>query len=306
MVFTGGANKLFRIIILLTVVAIASYAMAWASENPVKDTIKIVKARKINDLRAQYNFTVLRRAMELTKPEFGEYSIQTVEQRIPSTRLRQLIVEGDVINTAMAVTNNEWERSALPVRIPLRRGILSYRLLLTHKEQLVEFAKITTVKQLKQKKVGLLRHWSTWETMTNLGYHVVNSYSYESIFTMLDRQRFDYVPRGIHEIYEELELREQQLTGLTVEPNLALYIPAPFYVFVSPNQPRLHQRLSQGLELMVQQGELASMLKLYYADYIERAAIAKRVILDVGNPVLPEKTPIDRKELWISWDDMSK
>lgn len=267
-----------------------------------KDIIKINKGRSVKDLRSQYNFDILHTAMQLTEPEFGEYEIKIVIRGIPSIRLRQMISEGDVINMAMVVTTPEWEKAAVPIRIPLRRGILNYRLLLINKNSLEDFSEIKTIKQLKQKTVGLRRHWSTWQTMTNLDYTVVNAFSYEAIFAMLDKGRFDYIPRGVHEIYDEISMRKNDLKNLMVEPNLALYIPAPFYVFISPNETRLIKRFQLGLNRMVEQGILKEMLNKHYAKFLKRADLKNRLILNVGNPDLPPETPLQRKDLWMNWD----
>lgn len=267
-----------------------------------KDIIKINKGRSVKDLRSQYNFEILHKAMQLTEPEYGEYEIKIVIRGIPSIRLRQMIAEGDVINLAMVVTTPEWEKAAVPIRVPLRRGILNYRLLLINKNNLESFSHIKTIEQLKEKTVGLRRHWATWQTMTNLGYDVANAYSYEAIFAMLDKQRFDYIPRGVHEIYDEIKMRKDELKNLMVEPHLALYIPAPFYVFISPSQPRLIKRFQLGLNRMVQQGILKDMLNKHYSKFLQKADLKNRLILNVGNPDLPIETPLDRKELWLNWD----
>lgn len=279
-----------------------SFLLLFSSLIDAKDIIKINKGRSVKDLRSRYNFEILHKAMQLTEPEFGEYEIKIVIKGIPSIRLRQMIGAGDIINIAMVVTTPEWEAAAVPIRIPLRLGILNYRLLLTNKNKLNEFVDVKTIEQLKEKSVGLRRHWATWQTMNNLGYTVVNAYSYEAIFAMLDKGRFDYIPRGVHEIYDEINIRKNELKNLTVEPNLALYIPAPFYVFISPNEPRLVKRFQLGLNRMVEQGILRDMLNKHYAKFLKRADLKNRLILNVGNPDLPIDTPIDRKELWLNWE----
>lgn len=87
-----------------------------------------------------------------------------------------------------------------------------------------------------------------------------------------------------------------------VEPRLALFIPAPFYVFVSPKEPRLIRRLTLGLNRMAEQGILTEMVNNHYNDYLTRADLKNRVILKVGNPSLPPLTPLQNKDLWLNWD----
>jgi hypothetical protein len=86
-----------------------------------------------------------------------------------------------------------------------------------------------------------------------------------------------------------------------VEPRLALYIPAPFYMFVSKTTPKIAERLSWGLEELVKQGILKDTFEQYYGEYIKDANLENRTIIHLGNPVLPSKTPLERKELWHSF-----
>lgn len=292
--YLSSFTSLFSLVIVFSCVFInTSYA---------KDIIKINKGRSVKDIRTQYNFDILHKAMEVTEPEFGEYELNVVSRGIPAIRLRQMITKGDVINLAMVVSTPEWEAAATPIRIPLRLGILNYRLLLINKNKVNSFADVNSIEQLKKKSVGLRRHWATWQTMTKLGYNVVNAYSYEAIFAMLDRDRFDYIPRGIHEIYDEIDMRKNELTNLMVEPHLALHIPAPFYVFISPNEPRLIKRFELGLNRLAKQGYLKEMLNKHYAGFLKKADLKNRLILEVGNPDLSPETPFNQKELWMSWD----
>lgn len=277
-------------------------ALVFSHHIHAKDIIKLNKGRSTQDIRSDYNIDLLHKALKITEPEFGEYEIKVVSRGIPSIRIRQMITEGSIVNVAMVVSTPEWEEAATPIRIPLRLGILNYRLLLINKNKASEFANIKTLEQLKNKIVGLERHWATWQTMSDLGFSVVSAYSYEAIFSMLDKSRFDYIPRGMHEIYDEINIRKGKLNNLMVEPNLALYIPAPFYVFISPNEPRLIKRFELGISRLAQQGILKEKLNQHYSNFIKRANLKSRLILDVSNLDLLPNTPVEDKELWFNWE----
>lgn len=81
--------------------------------------------------------------------------------------------------------------------------------------------------------------------------------------------------------------------------SLISYIPSPFYMFVSPKHPRLEERLTFGLEKMVADGTLRAMFNDYYGSSFNKAKLHERNIINIGNPLLPEKTPLHRKELWL-------
>lgn len=269
------------------------------------DLIKYNINRDGQDPRQLYNFEVLEAALKLTEPEFGAYKLQGLNLQIPTDRLLTEVVKGDLVNVAITVTRPAWEASTLAVKIPIRRGILSYRLLLINQQNKNKFNAIHDVEQLKETWACLGRFWSTTQAMEALQFKTIQVKWDKDVITMLDKNRCDFMPRGIHEIFAELKRYEGHLLNLTIEDKLALYIPAVFYVFVSPKSPKLHERFQLGLERMVQQGILQKMVEQNYRAYLDLADLKNRKIFYLGNPTLPEDTPFDRKELWLRWDLMS-
>ncbi|MFB9156893.1 hypothetical protein [Chromobacterium violaceum] len=49
--------------------------------------------------------------------------------------------------------------------------------------------------------------------------------SYELLFAMLDKGRFDLFPRGIGEVFSELDNRSAAYSGLAVDKSLLIYYP---------------------------------------------------------------------------------
>jgi hypothetical protein len=55
---------------------------------------------------------------------------------------------GRILNVYIAVTNPGWEKETIAIKLPIRKGLLNYRLLLVHKDDLPLFEKIKTLKEL--------------------------------------------------------------------------------------------------------------------------------------------------------------
>ncbi|MGJ8680944.1 MAG: hypothetical protein ACSHXM_11445, partial [Paraglaciecola sp.] len=113
---------------------------------------------------------------------------------------------------------------------------------------------------------------------------------FEGLFQMLEKQRFDYFPRAIYEIYNELETRKSSLENVVIEPTLAIYLPTETYVYVSPTAPRIADRMQQGLNMLLKSGELKRILVKYYSDEIARANLANRKIIKIENSQI--KNPV--------------
>ncbi|WP_147394998.1 type 2 periplasmic-binding domain-containing protein [Alginatibacterium sediminis] len=281
--------------LLLLVLYLATSGTSFAM-----DEIRFESGQSDVDSRMSYKREVLTTAMEKTVSNYGSYRFSDTAPRMNTLRALNEMVEGKQLNVFIALTNQSWENKTIPIRIPVRRGILSYRLLLINKEDVELFRGVKTVADLKNIPVGLRQSWTITRVMETLGFDVVTTSDYESIFSMLNRKRFGFSPRGVHEIYDEFEERIQTLPNLAVESTLALYIPAPSYVFVSPQYPRLAKRLADGLEKMVNDGSLQAIFEDHFGEHIKRADLKNRTIIKMDNPLLPLATPIQRQELWWS------
>ncbi|GAB5380191.1 MAG: transporter substrate-binding domain-containing protein [Aliiglaciecola sp.] len=266
------------------------------------DDIRIKYGSSSLDLRGRYIENLMVRALRISQKKYGPFSINRLDVELPSHRVLQALEEGKLINVSVAMTSSEWENKAIPIRIPVRRGIFKYRVLLVHKDNLKQFQSVTTVKQLKEMSVGLKRGWTIRTMLETLDFNIVEVDSYDMIFEMLHGKGFDYTIRGIHEAYEEIRLRRRFYDDLTVEPNILLHMPAPSYFFVSPKYPRIAERLKYGLEKMVESGELKQLFEQTFFKYIDMLDLKNRRVIEVGNPLLPENTPLDRNELWFDYN----
>jgi len=266
------------------------------------DIIKINSGQSKSDIRSLYKMEIINQALTLTEPDFGAFEIR--RQGPPTTIDRAIleVVSGESINTFIALTTQQWEDNTLAIRIPIRRGILNYRLLVINKDSQSNFTNISSVNDLKKLKAGVRIGWATTKVLAQNEFNLHISSSYEGLFYMLQSNRIDYIPRGINEIYDEITLHKDQLNNLDIEPNIALYIPAPTYIFVSPTEPIIAKRLTEGLELMVRNGMLKKLFNKYYKDKLKKANLSQRTIFPVKYSILPKLTPLDRKELWFEFD----
>ncbi len=278
-------------ILLLAVLLFAPGALAI-------DTLKWPDSGDMDSPKEKYKYNIAKMAMEKTVAQFGPYRIDAVPIEVMTPiRAKEVVRQGTKVNIYVALTTNDWEHDTIPVRIPIRRGILNYRLLLVHQNNRSTFANINSLEELKHLKVGSQLGWATTDILKAEGFNVVRGTKPDGMFYMLDGGRFDYLPRGINEIFNEQEKYKDKLQN-TVAPNIALNLPAPTYFFVSPSEPGLAKRLEAGLEIMVKDGSLKAIFNAAYGDALKIADLKSRKIISIKNSSLPPLTPLDRKELW--------
>lgn len=280
-----------------------SYGQKDMSDGDI-DVVSIASSHSKLDIRTKYTHEILNKALNLSSEKYGLFKLNKVAISMSNDVTFYELSRGKIINVAMSGATPDKDHLATPIRIPIRRGILNYRLLIINKKNLKLFEKINSLAQLKPYSVGIHSNSVTSDVMKVLGFSVVDTVSYDGMFKQLSQDKFDYIPRGLHEAYDEIELRKETINNLIVEPNLALYSPLPYYIYVSPAYPKLAERIEYGLEKMIEQGLIAKIFERYYGEDIKRSKLSERTIINIGNPFLSPKTPLHRKELWIDGFDI--
>lgn len=262
------------------------------------DEIRVVPGQSEKDTRHNYPNRILKAALDATIETDGPYTLAYAPGRMTRKRALDELKAGVLINVQEAPTQEEWENTLIPIRIPVRKGLLGYRLFLVKKGNLKKFREVKTIEELKVLKAGLGAQWSTTIVMKGLGFPVVLGSKYEGLFTMLNENRFDYFPRGISEIYEEFESRKVQYPDMRIEPTKVLYFTTPTYFFVSPRYPQLADRIKRGLLAIIENGVLDTEFYVEYGDYIKKSKLESRIILKVENKLLSKETPLGQSKFW--------
>jgi ABC-type amino acid transport substrate-binding protein len=249
------------------------------------------------DVRQDYFVELLRLALEKSADSDGPFVLQTcnLEMQFQDRGLR-LLQRGEVINLAWTMTSIEREQQLLPIRIPLLKGLLGYRIFIIREADQDKFAAVRSLDDLKRFTAGQGLRWPDTEILRANGLDVLVGSSYDGLFAMLRKHRFDYFPRGITEAWKELEAHSGQ--GLAVENTLLLHYPTAIYYFVNKNDTNLAARIERGLRRAIEDGSFESLFQHYNARWIEGTDMKQRRIFELENPLLPAETPLAETGLW--------
>ena len=247
------------------------------------------------DDNAKYAIAMLNLALE----EVGDpFAINVISDALSAPKLREELIAGsiDVIWTA---TNRDMETNALPVRVPLFKGLLGHRILIVHKDNVHLFDHVTSMQQALAFTYGQGQGWTDTTIMQANGMKVVAANKYESLFYMTDGKRFDAFPRGVHEPWGEIAQRSE--LELTVEPNLMFVYQMPYYLMVTPKRPDLAANIERGLTMAIEDGSFDQMFygNAMVKTVLQYANLRERRIFNLTNPELPSETPLDNKKLWV-------
>jgi hypothetical protein len=215
-----------------------------------------------------------------------------------SRTLRELARGEANFDLMWTVTDNARETSgAIPIRIPLDRGLMGWRLLLVRRADLRRWSGLRDPAQLRPLLAGQGHDWPDTEILRANGLSVVTSSGYDALFRMLSAGRFDYFPRSILEI--DAELAGDKHPTLAIAPNLMIHYPAAAYWFVNPKQSGFATDLAAGLEATVADGSLRRLHLEHFGPLLRAHPVAANRVLKLKNPLLPPATPLNRRELWL-------
>jgi len=197
-------------------------------------------------------------------------------------------------------TNTQRENELLPIRIPIFKGLIGWRLLMIDKNRQDSFSSIKTLDDLKQMTAGQGHDWPDTKILQHHDFSLLTSTSRNSLINMLIGKRIDYFPRSVIEIWDELEVYDKN--SLYVEETLALVYPSAYYFFTNKNNKHLAEVLEKGLNTALQDGSFNELFLSFYKESITRSKLSNRKIFYIDNPMLSPETPLDNSLYWFKPD----
>lgn len=143
------------------------------------------------DHRYDYHWALLKLALDQTSAQYGDYQLEPAPLVMSESRQFQAL-GGPLLSVMISPADIENEKRFLPVRIPLDKGLIGYRVLLIRKERQAEFSRINNLEQLRKLTVGQGRDWRDVRVWQDNGFEVVQGSNYNGLFQMLLSGRFDF------------------------------------------------------------------------------------------------------------------
>ena len=271
---------------------LACLMLAWHLSAAGVDIVRFPRPEFDGDRRFDYPLQLLQLALSKVG---AEYRIETAE--FPMNQERQVleIEAGRTIDVGPIPSSAEREARLLPIRIPVNKGMLGWRLGLVRKGDKDLVAGVRTLDDLKGVRLAQGQEWPDTNILRANGIDVITAPKYEVLFKMLDGKRFDYFPRSVMEIWDEQAINTD---SLEVEPHLALHYFYDAYFMVNRKNTRLAQDIREGLEKAIADGSFDKLFHQYYGERLRKAHLETRTVIELRNPLLTPETPSNRAELW--------
>ena len=144
------------------------------------------------DERHLYYWQLLDAALAANRDKYGDYTAKSFDSPMTFQRAAAEVESGSGrVNIVSRATNLDLEKRLRPIRIPLDKGLLGFRMFLVMPETQARLDSVKTLDELKQFTIGQSSSWTDVRVLQAAGFKLVLADAYTPLFSMLGGQRFD-------------------------------------------------------------------------------------------------------------------
>lgn len=256
-------------------------------------TIVYAQSEIENDVRDDYPLALLDLALQKTGVR---YELKPSLKPLHQGRALRRLEENLEVNVVWSMTDVQREQQLRPIRIPITRGLIGWRMFVTHKNSRFLSAKINTMADLLNYLPVQGISWPDTKILQANGFNVVTGRDYVEGTQIINNKLADFYPRSVVEVLQELD--NQYSTDLRLRKGLAIYYPSAMYFFTNKQNVTLSRLIETGLNRAIEDGSYEELFTQYYGGIIEQLDIKNSLYFRLANPLLPPLTPIDNKVYW--------
>jgi len=271
-----------KVVLVIILLQLLHSTLAW----PV-DRVIVNRPQSDKDLRMDYTYQLLDMVLRASKDKYGDYVLEQSSSLMERNRQMKELQSAEQINVLVSPPKPGWEGHSIRVKFPVDKGLASFRLALLNEKNKDLTKNITTIDELKRLSTGAHNQWSTTIILRKNKFNLVTGAHYLPLFKMLATNRFQTFPRGLNEIYLELDLLGRAYPNLIVDKHVAVFMYLPTYFYVSKKDPKIAERIEYGLLKMFNNGDFDHFFNSYFGKDIDRANLEKRKIFYLENTNLP-------------------
>ena len=279
----GALLRFFSLLVLMSC-HFSGYAMEDTSKPPME--VRYHRTESLADLNA-FHFALIRSALEITRPEFGDYVIHPYGLAPTAKRQAMLLTEGKLLNLQWASPGTPISQAEV-IQIPFDflQGILGYRVCLINSRSRINLADAGNLEGLRKIRVGQGYDWTDVEIYRHNRIPIEVYPGLTNLIPALGLNRIDCLALGANEVQFKYEDLKAQYPFLKIDPSLILYYHFPVYFYVSKKHPALAERITLGLQKLQESGAYDTLFNEFYAQYLKPLHLHNRKIICLVNPYL--------------------
>ena len=244
------------------------------------------------DFRSQYAVELLQLILNNTDTQRKTKALHTT-----ASQDRVLTLLNDhVIDVFWSGASTFRNQEFTPIEYPIFKGLLGYWLVLINSENKNLLSKTRTLEDLKSFTVGQGGDWPDTRVYSENGFVVQPTSTYEGLFNMLSKKRFDLFPRSIVEVWKELESFSSY--DIYLDHHILIHYPFAMFYYVRKDDKELAELLNLGFRTVIKNGQFDALFYRYYNEVIHKAQLHTRSVIELPNSLFPEYSA-QQKQLYL-------
>jgi hypothetical protein len=284
---TNGKNWAISVLVVFVIFVFSQ------SVNAAVWSIVYPQSELENDIRDHYPLALLDLALQKTGVR---YELKPSTSPLRQGRALKRLEENLEVNVVWSMTDVQREQQLMPIRIPITRGLIGWRVFISHKDSRFLSEKISDMADLLTYKPVQGVTWPDTKILQANGFNVVTARDYIEGTEIINNDLADFYPRSVVEVLQELN--NQYSEDFRLRKGLAIYYPSAMYYFTNKQNATLSRLIEIGLERAIEDGSYEKLFTEFYGKIIEELDIENSLYFRLANPLLPPLTPIDKKEYW--------
>jgi hypothetical protein len=239
-----------------------------------------------NEIRNPYIDELLR--LIFTKLEI-DLTIDYSAEGLTQGRAMKALSDGKLVNLNWSVTTIEREQQLLPIRIPIYKGLIGWRVFFIRSDEQDKFSQVKTINDLQRFLAVQRFDWPDYKILLANNLNVEGNISFNSMYDAINSGLADYYPRSILEIIGESNNDTLKLNkkGLGIERSLLIKYPSAHYFFVNSKDVILAKTIEKGFKIAIADGSYERLFLRYYGENLKKLELDKRRTLELNNPYFP-------------------
>jgi|GEM_PF-3264053 len=270
---------------------------SFATEPQAKPTIlHYVQPPNVNNYYAK----LLKLALSYSPKQQPQIILKPVTPKTSRMRLVFNILNSDDAYLVAYSHHPEITNTGLyQIKPPIMAGLLGMRLILVKRSNINKMRELRSTGQFKQEAIaGFSRHWLDFELLESNGFKLSSATGTINLLKMLAHQRVDYLPRGLPEIFWELQELEVPYPNVVLWPEQVLYYPLPFHFYINPKHQDIGERIEYGLQQAMADGRFKQLFTEHFSAEIKWLQTQNYDTLLLSNPHINTQQIPKHQEWW--------
>ena len=246
-----------------------------------------------NDVRNEFPLALLELALQKTSVRFElRPSIKPMQQARALKRLEENLD----VNVVWTMTDVQREQQLLPIRIPITRGLIGWRVFVSHKNSAFLNAPIKSISDLLKFSPVQGIAWPDTKILQANGFNVITARDYKEGTELINNKLADFYPRSVIEVFKELENTYSK--DMRLREGLAVYYLSAMYFFTNKQNLTLSRLIETGLNRAIADGSYDVLFNEHFGEILNKLDIQNGLYFRLANPLLPPLTPIAEPKYW--------